>query len=90
MVKCSLRHFLGRIICGGLSFLFAVTLNGMPPPTPQQVKQYKADGTWAERVARAKELGNQKVDPGLVARTRAKLQREVAQATGLPLPPNNS
>lgn len=58
----------------------------MPPPSPAQIKQYKADGTWAERVARAREIGNDRVDPALVAGMKARLWQGAAEAAGLPAP----
>jgi hypothetical protein len=34
--------------------------------TPQQIQQYKADGTWEKQLADAKAFGNDRVDPILL------------------------
>lgn len=72
-------------------------LSAMPPPTPDMVKQYKADGTWQQRLERAKRIGNHRVAPGLAQQAQYRLQR-LAAAQGvqipsadpvLPTPPSN-
>lgn len=77
--------------------LSELRLTAMPPPTPSMVKRYKADGTWAKRLERAKRLGRHRVDPGLVnaARHRMVQQAETAgiqlptECSALPTPPSD-
>jgi hypothetical protein len=77
---------LGRMLCGGMLLLLAGPLNALEPPTPEQVRQYKADGTWPQRLAWAKALGNDQADPVLVSRMQARLASQAAKAAGLPVP----
>lgn len=59
----------------GIGVLLAGRAGALQPPTPEQIARYRADGTWAQRVASAKSLGNHLTKPHLVAQTRQKLQR---------------
>ncbi len=51
------------------------TLLAMEPPDPGAVDRHKADGTWPARLARAREIGNHRVNPQLAQRFLARLQR---------------
>jgi M6 family metalloprotease-like protein len=86
VVRSSFLHHSGRLLCGGLLFCFflSTSLYALEPPTAEQVRQYKADGTWEQRVAQAKKIGNNKTSPLLVARTRQKLQQAAMKAAGIP------
>ncbi|MEN6311075.1 MAG: M6 family metalloprotease domain-containing protein [Acidobacteriota bacterium] len=46
----------------------------LEPPTREQIAQYKADGTYAARVARAKAFGNHRFAPRLVSRVKDRLR----------------
>lgn len=68
----------------------------LEPPTAEQIKQYKKDGTWEERKKAALAIGNHKMAPELVAKTNYKLSRLAYEAAGksaeeinkiLPTPP---
>ncbi len=77
------------------SFLFSVgvmlmvllgqRLPAMPPPTPEMVRQYKADGTWKKRLERAERIGNHRVDPQLVLDAERRL-RSLATSQGVQIP----
>lgn len=76
------------IVAGG----FALTgltpqVRANQPPTAQQIEQYRADGTLAQRVLWARELGNHLVDPHLAARTARRLGRLAGAAEGPLAPP---
>jgi len=58
-----------------LMLLASVWLAALEPPTPEQIAQYRADGTLAQRIAAARALGNHQVAPRLVERARYKLER---------------
>ena len=47
----------------------------LEPPTKEQIQRYKADGTLAARIARAKALGNNKIPQRMKDRLNAKLVR---------------
>lgn len=53
------------------------------PPQPDELAGYAADGTLADRVAFAKDVGNDKFDPELIARAKMNLDRLVMEAQGL-------
>lgn len=59
-------------------------LSAMPPPTPEMVRQYQADGSWQRRVAQAERIGNHRVDPWLVHDAQRRL-RELSLAKGVSL-----
>jgi len=58
-----------------LMLLASAWLAALEPPTPEQIGQYRADGTLARRIAAARALGNHQVAPRLVERARYKLER---------------
>lgn len=62
--------------------LFATLLPALQPPTAEQWAQYQADGSLAARIAKAKALGNNRINPMLVAG----LQEKLRAAAGLPAP----
>ena len=73
------------VVGAGLVLVFlAAPVLATAPPTPEQIAQYKADGTWAERLAKTYELGNHKADPAMVANARWRLENLVREAQGLP------
>jgi hypothetical protein len=79
-----LRH--RRLVVPLVTALLAAGMGpawAMEPPEPGELAGYAADGTLAERVAYAKEIGNHKVDPELIARARINLERQVREAQGL-------
>jgi hypothetical protein len=69
---------------------FAAVASAMERPSPEEIARYKQDGSFEERVQRAFEIGNHRVDPRLVAdatyrlRMRQWRQGEVAER---PTPP---
>jgi len=64
------------------SLLASGGLFALEPPTPQQLAQYRLDGTLARRIAFAKALGNDKADPGLVRDFAVRLERLRLKALG--------
>ena len=73
------------------------SLSAMPPPSKQMIEAYKKDGSWARRLANAKALGNNRVDPDLAMRATQRLQRitqtqglGLAKDTVLPTPPSGA
>ena len=72
-------------VCAVLGLvLLAATAVANEPPTREQIAQYKADGTWAQRVANAYAIGNHKPAPGLAAHARWRVEQLARQAAGLP------
>ena len=76
--------------------VLALPARAMEPPTKEQIEQYRKDGTLAQRIANAKAIGNDRMDPRLRARVQVKLERARLQAEGktaaeaaslAPLPP---
>lgn len=85
------RAFLGglsRSLCGVAAVVvcMAGSLSALEPPTAQQIKEYKARGVWDQRVAAARALGNDRVNPELAARARQRVRVEAAKAAGMPAP----
>lgn len=58
-------------------------LFSLEPPTKQQLAKYRLDGTLARRIADAKALGNDRVDPGLLQGFRTRLERARLKALGM-------
>jgi M6 family metalloprotease-like protein len=52
-------------------------------PTPEQIQQYRADGTWAQRTADARAFGNHLVDPKLLERMKYNTQRQILASEGV-------
>lgn len=77
------------VIIGLLVQAGGAWMRGNEPPTPLQIEQYRRDGSLAERVRRAKELGNHLVAPALVKQASLRLNRLVNHVPGpLPTPPS--
>ena len=72
------RQLLAALLAAG-----AWQAAAMEPPRPGEMAGFAADGTLAERLAFAKEIGNDKFDPEVVAQARFKMQRLVMEAQGL-------
>jgi M6 family metalloprotease-like protein len=66
------RTSLGVLAALGISAL------ALEPPTPEQIQQYKKDGTLQARIEAARALGNHKVSPKLVWSARQRLQNLVS------------
>ncbi|MGB4703971.1 MAG: M6 family metalloprotease domain-containing protein [Candidatus Saccharicenans sp.] len=64
-------------------FLSLTCLLALEPPTKEQVEKYKKDGTWAARVAAAREIGNHRMDPEVVAYLNYRVRRLYLEAQGL-------
>ncbi len=64
-------------------FLCSGWLSALEPPTKEQVEKYKKDGTWAARVAAAREIGNHRMDPEVVAYLNYRVKRLYLEAQGL-------
>ncbi|MBI5634505.1 MAG: M6 family metalloprotease domain-containing protein [Nitrospirae bacterium] len=56
---------------------------GLEPPTPQELEQYKNDGTLQQRIEQAKNIGNHLTDPQLVVRQQYKLQKIQLKQSGM-------
>lgn len=72
------------------SFLFLIFihllftgLSALEPPTREQIQKYKQDGTYAARVAAAKEIGNHRMDPDAVAHLNYRVRRLALEVQGL-------
>ncbi len=97
MPKLCLPLRLPKLLALGLGLLplwmglGAPRLGAMPPPTPEMVKKYRADGTLERRIAFAKKIGNHRVDPTLTRDAQIRLQKlanqEGAFGAILPTPP---
>lgn len=80
------------LIAGGL--LIPSVAWALQPPRPGEVEKLKAEGLFEQQLARAKALGNDKVNPKLVWQTRGKLMKaagatdaQIAAAIGHTPPP---
>jgi M6 family metalloprotease-like protein len=58
-------------------------LFALEPPTKQQLAKYRLDGTLAQRIADAKALGNDQVEPGLLREFQGRLERIRRKALGM-------
>src|SRR5512133_1546814 len=85
-MRRSRLHCVSVAVCGGLVLSFSAPVRALEPPTAEQIRKYKADGTWEKRLARAHELGNDQANPALLSALQTRLQREAAKAAGLPVP----
>jgi hypothetical protein len=47
----------------------------MQPLSPEKIEELKAEGTWEEYRAFVREIGNYKIDPGLIEGARTKMRR---------------
>ncbi len=66
-----------------LLLLLSAGLWALEPPTREQIQKYKQDGTYAARVAAAREIGNHRMDPELVAHLNYRVKRLALEARGL-------
>lgn len=72
-MKTCIRPLLGSVAVVAILFI-ATTAPALAPPTPEQLAQYRADGTLSQRVESAERLGNDRVDPALVSALNARMQ----------------
>ncbi|MCX8160780.1 MAG: M6 family metalloprotease domain-containing protein [Candidatus Saccharicenans sp.] len=63
--------------------LLSTGLQALEPPTREQIQKYKQDGTLAARVAAAREIGNDRMDPEVVAHLNYRVKRLALEARGL-------
>ncbi|MCX6874980.1 MAG: M6 family metalloprotease domain-containing protein [Verrucomicrobia bacterium] len=70
-------------LCALLLTVGAWHAGATAPPRPGELAGYAADGTLAERVAFAEDIGNDKFDPGFLAQARFNMQRLVMEAQGI-------
>ena len=74
----------GRLATGLLLMLaLVVPMLALEPPTPEQLKQYRADGSLEWRIRNAEALGNHRVAPWLQDRVQYRLNRLMLQRQGL-------
>jgi M6 family metalloprotease-like protein len=59
-------------------------LFSLEPPTKRQLAQYRLDGTLEQRIADAKALGNNRVNPGLLREFQVRIERLRLKALGGP------
>ena len=83
-MSCSRKLSQSFVCCGFVLLFLAVPVRANEPPTAEQIAQYKADGTWAERLANAYAIGNHKAAPGLAEHARWRVEQLMRQAEGLP------
>ena len=85
MMKPMLR--LNPIMNGAIMLALILAISGglfaLEPPTRRQLAQYRRDGTLAERLAFAKALGNDQVEPGLLEEFKVRAERLRLKALGL-------
>ena len=74
------RNFVFLLI---LILFLSVGLRALEPPTREQIQKYKQDGTYAARVAAAREIGNHRMDPEVVAHLNYRVKRLALEAQGL-------
>ncbi len=72
--------FFKRLLLLFIMFSF-VSVFALEPPTAEMIKRYKKDGTWAQRVERAKSFGNYKMPEGAGAYLKYKLEKAYYKAT---------
>ena len=74
-----------KILLLSLACLLLLTagLRALEPPTREQIQKYRQDGTYAARVAAAREIGNHRMDPDLVAHLNYRVKRLALEAQGL-------
>ncbi|MGQ9801961.1 MAG: M6 family metalloprotease domain-containing protein [Candidatus Saccharicenans sp.] len=65
-----------------LLLVMSVGLSGLEPPTREQIQKYKQDGSYAARVAAAREIGNHQMDPEVVAHLNYRVKRLALEAQG--------
>ncbi len=58
-------------------------LFSLEPPTKQQLAEYRLDGTLARRVADARAIGNDRVNPGLLREFQTRLERMRLKGLGM-------
>lgn len=70
----------------GIGFLLFMVLCqtsfALTPPRPGEIEQYQYDGSFTERVNRAKQIGNDKADPNLILN----MQRRLYELQGISVP----
>jgi len=68
-----------------LALILAISggLFALEPPTKEQLARYRLDGTLAQRIAFAKALGNDRVEPGLLEEFKIKAERLRLKALGM-------
>jgi M6 family metalloprotease-like protein len=62
--------------------LWGIAASAMWPPDPEDVEQYRRDGSFSNRLTRALEIGNHRVRKDVAARTLGRLQRMAAPDDG--------
>lgn len=62
--------------------LFSTWLSALEPPTREQIQKYKEDGSRSARVATAREIGNHRMDPEVVAHLNYRVRRLALEAQG--------
>jgi M6 family metalloprotease-like protein len=62
---------------------WAAAAFGLEPPTPEQLRRYRADGTLRARIEMARSYGNHLITPEAAARLRDRLERIQLQKKGL-------
>lgn len=65
-----------------LLLVMSVSLSGLEPPTREQIQKYKQDGSYAARVAAAREIGNHRMDPEVVAYLNYRVKRLALETKG--------
>ncbi|HAR35726.1 MAG TPA: hypothetical protein DCR87_02235 [Acidobacteria bacterium] len=65
-----------------LLLVISVGLSALEPPTREQIQKYKQDGSYAARVAAAREIGNHRMDPEVVAHLNYRVKRLALEAQG--------
>ena len=86
-ISCSLA-----VLCQ-LALVLPRTAFALEPPRPGEVEQLQQTGEWKGRLARARALGNHRIDQGLLERAIYKARREALRQRGinpdeiLPAPP---
>ncbi len=66
-----------------LSCIWVLSAAALEPPTPEQVQNYKVEGSWEKRLDDAYAIGNYKMDPELAVRADYKLRTLFYESAGL-------
>jgi M6 family metalloprotease-like protein len=77
------KLIMGFLFCLILVLVIPAAAYALQPPTAQQIEQYKKDGSFSQRAARAEMIGNHKTGKFLARRAQRKTEKMVLKARGL-------
>ncbi len=77
------KLIMGFLFCLILVLIVPAAAYVLQPPTTQQIEQYKKDGSFSQRAARAEMIGNHKTSKFLAWRAQLKTEKMALKARGL-------